>query len=591
MEALMDGLSSLDPTVRKHVEAWLSSDYDAATRQAVQDLITKNKQELIDAFYTDLAFGTGGMRALMGIGTNRLNIYTIRQATQGLANYILKSPHDVAKLAVAIGYDSRHHSKEFAQETARVFAGNGITVHIFPDIRPTPYTSFACRQLHCQAAVMITASHNPKEYNGYKVYWSDGGQVVPPHDTGIIAEVGKISGPKQVKLAPLNSPLIHLTDEKLDKAYLDAIYPLQLAKERNQKEGKKLKIAYTSLHGTGITLAPKALASWGFPSIEYEKKQIIPDGEFPTVKFPNPEYAETLKLGIDVLMQKECDLLIANDPDADRMGVVIRHHGKSVIMTGNQVASVCVDYICRHRPNLTAKDAFVTTIVSTELIGKIARSAKATCFEVLTGFKYIGEKIHEWETGKGDYHFLFGAEESYGYLVGTVARDKDAILGSCFLAEIALAAKLEGKTLIDFLRKIFETFGVHSEGQASISFPPGQAGTQKMTAMMKTLRDHPPKQINGKNILVIEDYSKRTRRDLTKNTVEPLTLPVSDVLLFQLDGGQRLIVRPSGTEPKVKLYGSVALPPKPKNLDDDIRKADEALKQLLAAGEKDLKGS
>ncbi len=585
----MQNLPDLDPSIKARIQSWLHGQYDEVTKKRIQELLQTDPKELIDSFYRDLDFGTGGLRALMGVGTNRINIYTIRQATQGVANYLLKM-NGASSCSVAIGFDSRHHSKEFAQETARVFAGNGISVFLFPEIRPTPYTSFACRYLKCQAAVMITASHNPKEYNGYKVYWSDGAQVVPPHDAGIIAEVEKISSLKEIKLATVDSPLIHSTDERLDNAYLSAIYPLQMAKERNQSQGKNLKIAYTSLHGTGITLAPKALSSWGFSTIDYVKEQIIPDGNFPTVKFPNPEYPEALKLGIDLLNAKQSDVLLANDPDADRLGVVVRHRGMPVILTGNEVASICVDYLCSS-DRLGPKDAFVTTIVSTELIGKIAKRAKTTYFEVLTGFKYIGQKIHEWETGQGNYHFIFGAEESYGYLLGTVARDKDAIVSSCLVAEIALAAKVEGKTLVDRLNTIYETFGVHREAQKSLSFPPTKEGMEKMASTMHHLRAQTPERINGKRVLLLEDYLDRKRHDFSNKTIQPLTLPISDVLLFRLEDGSRLVVRPSGTEPKVKLYASVSLPPKKGSIDADIEQCDEMLKQLLTSAENDLSTS
>ncbi len=578
-----------DPPTQKNIRAWLDGAYDQETKNTILELIDRDPKNLIDAFYTDLSFGTAGMRGLMGIGTNRLNIYTIRKATQGLASYLLQSSDCTP--SVLIGFDSRHHSQEFAEETARVLAGNGIHVYLLKELRPVPYVSFACRYKHCQAAVMITASHNPAEYNGYKVYWSDGAQVVPPHDTGIIREVELIHDLSQVRLARLDDRSIEYIDETLDLAYLNAIRPLQLQPEENKKNGPDLKIAYTSLHGTGITLAPKALKDWGFTQILFVEKQIVPDGNFPTVQFPNPEYKEALQLGIDLLNRSQSDILLATDPDADRLGVVVMHHGKPTILSGNEVASICVDYLChklqtldRLKPN----SAFVTTIVSTELIRTIVLKAQATCFEVLTGFKYIGEKIHEWESGKGDYHFIFGAEESYGYLLGTAARDKDAIVSSCLIAEIALFAKLNNQTLVDLLEKIYRNYGVFREEQLSVNFTPGKEGTEQIHQLMQHLRAHPPKQLSGQTVLLLEDYLHRKRYYPLENKEEPLTLPQSDVLLFRLHDGSRLVIRPSGTEPKLKLYGSVHQPMSG-DLPSTIAQCDQQLQQLLANAATELK--
>jgi len=582
-------MPSLPPEIQKRVDAWLTGPYDKKTKDEIHHLLAKDPQTLIDAFFSDLDFGTGGMRGLMGVGTNRLNIYTIRRATQGLANYLKKMVPSLPK--VMIGYDSRHHSKEFAEESARVLAGNEIEVFLLKELRPTPFISFATRYKKCSAGIMITASHNPAVYNGYKVYWSDGAQVVPPHDTGIIAEVEAIKDESTIKLAPLVHPLITLVDGEIDNAYLSAIRPLQIRKSEDHRDGAKLSIAYTSLHGTGITLAPKALNDWGFTNIHYVEQQIKPDGDFPTVKFPNPEYKEALQMGIDLMKKVKADILLANDPDADRLGVVVLHRGEPVILTGNQVASICVEFLCKHLQQsgkLKPTSAFITTIVSTELIGQIAKEWKAACFDVLTGFKYIGEMIHNWETHNNPYTFIFGAEESYGYLFGShVSRDKDAIISSCLLAEIALFAKSQGKTLVDYLEEIYKKYGVFREEQKSISFAPGKEGLDKMHALMQNLRSHKPETICGKKVIVLEDYLERKRHFLKEKRSEPLTLPKSDVLLFRLEDKSRLVIRPSGTEPKVKLYGSVT-----KQKPDDIRTAiaecDKRLQALLEDSARDL---
>lgn len=552
------------PDVKKRINAWLEGAYDKQTKEEIRSLLQKDPQSLIDAFYTDLAFGTGGMRGLMGVGTNRLNIYTIQMATQGLCNYLIKKKH-AGSLSAVVGFDSRHNSQEFAWQTARVLAGNGIKVHLLAELRPTPFISFVCRIKKADIAVMITASHNPKEYNGYKVYWSDGAQVVYPHDSGIVQEANEIKSIEQIHLASKDSPLIDILHEELDQSYLDAIRPLQHFPKENLEKGYGLKIAYTPLHGTGITLTPKALEDWGFTTVEKVESQSIPDGDFPTVAFPNPEYKDALQLGIDLLLRNHCDILIANDPDADRMGVVVLHQEKPVILNGNQVASICTDFLCKvltEQGKMPANGAFVTTIVSSELIKEIASSYHKNCFEVLTGFKYIGEKIHQWETSqKPTFEFIFGAEESYGYLLGTHARDKDAIVCSCLIAEIALHAKLQGKTLIDLLNGIYKKYGVFQEKQASINFNPGKEGMENMHGMMQQLRNYPPQEIASSKVLFIEDYQLSVRQHFDSSEMEILNLPKSDVLLFRLSDKTRIVIRPSGTEPKLKIYASVRCPP------------------------------
>jgi phosphoglucomutase/phosphomannomutase len=568
----------MTPDIQKRVDYWLQGPFDPATKAAVRALAEK---DLVDAFFTDLSFGTGGMRGIMGPGTTRMNIYTIRLATQGLANYLRKT--DSGKLSVVIGYDSRHHSQEFAKEAAMVLAANGIHVYLLDELRPTPYISFACRFKKASAAINITASHNPKEYNGYKVYWSDGAQVVHPHDAGIVQEAEKLKDLSAVRLANPDDPHIEaVSTASIDPEYLKAIAPLQHFPQENKKSGSSLKIVYTSLHGTGITIVPRALKEWGFSTIHLVDKQVTIDGDFPTVAFPNPEYRETLKLGIELLEKTGSDIVLATDPDADRIGTVVRHQGKSALINGNEMAAICADYLCEVLHPIPPKAAFVTTIVTTELLKKIAQANAMTCIEVLTGFKYIGEKIHLWETSKDGYQFLFGAEESYGYLLGTHSRDKDAIIASCLIAEIALHAKLQGQTLVDRLHKIYQKYGVFREKQISINFQPGKEGMDKMGTFMNRLRSSPPKTIGGQTVVYLEDYEKRVKTDMATKKTQPLTLPQSDVLLFRLSDESRLVVRPSGTEPKIKIYGGVSTSTF-KTIADAIQECDAKLEKHLNA--------
>lgn len=533
---------SLPSEVKQRVAAWLKEPYDAETQKEVRLLQEKDPTALIDAFYTTIAFGTGGMRSLMGVGTNRLNKYTIQGATQGLANYILSRKIKTPK--VFISYDSRNNSRFFAEETARVLAGNGIEVFITKHLRPTPFVSFGCRYHGCTAAVMITASHNLPEYNGYKVYWSDGAQVVPPHDIGIIAEVQKIQDPSQVKLTQFKDRLINEVESENDEAYFKALMPLQNHPDINQRYGRKLKIIYSPLHGCGITTLPEGIKRWGFTSLSLVEAQKTPDGNFPSAHSPNPEQEQTLDLGIQQLMHEKGDLFLASDPDADRLGVVIRHNETPVILNGNQIASLCLFYLCNTK-SLPENSAAVTTIVTTELFKTIAKSYGVTPFEVLTGFKYIGEKIHQWE-GSKEFSFLFGAEESLGFLYGTHSRDKDATAAACLIAEMALQLKLQNKTLVDLLSELYKKYGPFLEGQLSVKFPAGKEGRETMDKLMKNLRANPPAEIAGQKVIDIEDY-------LTGKTHTPL--PKSNVLLFRLEDQSKFIIRPSGTEPKIKVYG------------------------------------
>jgi phosphoglucomutase/phosphomannomutase len=537
----------------------LDGPYDAETKQQIRSLQEKDPSALLDAFYTRLAFGTGGLRGIMGPGTNRMNSYTVGMATQGLASYILKQTRSGS---VLIGFDSRHNSPLFAEIAARVLAGNGIRAFLLKELRPTPYISWGLRHKGCTAGIMITASHNPAEYNGYKAYWSDGGQVVPPHDTGIMQEVERVTRWEHVKLADASDPLIVRIGDEMDADYLAAIRQMRTSPAEDAQSGGALQIVYTSLHGCGITLVPRALAQWGFSSLRLVQEQVVPDGDFPTVKVPNPEYKEALQMGIDLLQSTRSDILIATDPDSDRMAVAAAHHGAAVILTGNEIAALCVHYLCDvllRRKALPARGAFVTTIVSSDLIKVIAESYGQHCFEVLTGFKYIGQKIHEWERSTDGFQFLFGAEESYGYLLGTHARDKDAVVSACLIAEIALAAKKEGATLIDRLHALYATYGIFQERQLSLSFDPGKKGMEQMQTLMTRLRASPPESLAGQTVISLEDYEKGEKTDRATGAKTALSLPQSDVLLFRLAEGGKVVVRPSGTEPKIKIYAGVRL--------------------------------
>lgn len=551
----------LDPIAERNVKRWLEQDYDSATKEEIRRLLKSEASELNDAFYTDLAFGTGGMRGLTGVGTNRMNRYTVARATQGLANYLKKQP--IPSPSVLIGYDSRKSSREFAEIAARVLAGNEIEVFIYSEIRPTPLVSFGCRWKKCLAAIMITASHNPPAYNGYKVYWSDGGQVLPPHDKGIIEQVTLIDKLSEIHLAEIDSPYIQWLHDEVDTAYLETIKPLCLYPKEIKEMGGALKILYTSLHGTGITMIPKAMANWGFSSLAFVEKQIVPDGSFPYAPIPNPEDPRALEMGIKEMLEKHADILIATDPDADRVGVVCLHKGNPVILTGNQIASICLYHILRRRKaldNLPENAAVIKSIATTELFKAIANSFGVSSFDVLTGFKYVAERIREWEEEGNPYDYLFGGEESFGYLWGDAVRDKDAISASLLIAETALIQKLEGKTLIDLAEEVYRKFGLYFESLKSIEFPETKAGKEKMAHALDTLRNNPPKTLGGLKVIRFEDYLKGTSYNYLTEQTTPLTLAASNVLLFWLEDHSKVMVRPSGTEPKVKFYCGVTSP-------------------------------
>lgn len=541
--------------VETTINEWLHPPYDEDTIAAVKHLSDTDQETLFDAFNGTIAFGTGGMRGIMGVGTNRLNRYTIGNATQGLAQYILKQ---CSSPSVFISYDSRNHSALFAEETAQVLAGNGIRTFLTCSMHPTPFVSFGCRFYQCSAAVMITASHNPPIYNGYKVYWDDGAQVVYPHDQGIMKEVKNITQPDQVKRSSKKDSLISRVGEEVDHAYLSSMDDLQNYPKDNSSLGSTLHLIYSPLHGTGITTLPEALKRWGFSSLSLVNAQKAPDPLFSTVTSPNPEQKEALKLGIAQLNTEKGDLFFATDPDGDRIGVVVMHKNQAKILTGNQVAVICLYYLCNtltQMGKMPNNAAFVTTIVTTELFKTITDFFRKPCFEVLTGFKYIGEKIHKWEQDPQGYHFIFGAEESLGYLYGTQVRDKDATISACLLAEAALQQKKQNQTLIDLLYEIYTQFGLFKEKQLSIPFTIKEA--KKITTSMANLRAHPPKNIAGEDILCTQDFLIGKEKQHRSGEEKKIYLPTSDVLAFKLANGSKYVIRPSGTEPKIKLYGMV----------------------------------
>lgn len=579
--SLDKSIDKLDVDTQKNVREWLEGKYDEEVKNEIRRLLKDDPKKITDAFYTKLSFGTGGLRGIMGIGSNRMNIYTIRSATQGLANYIRKTPGHGTP-AVVIGFDSRHDSKLFAEEAAKVLAGNDIRVYLFSDLRPTPLISFTCRYKKCRGAIMITASHNPPQYNGYKVYWDYGGQVVSPHDQGIIEEVKKVHSLDDIKMADLNHGLISQIKNEMDQAYLEAISNLQLYPDANQMHGEEIKIVYTSLHGTGITLVPHTLAMWGFTNVVYVDEQVIPDGDFPTARSPNPEEQAALKLGIEKLIDTKGDLLLATDPDGDRLGVVVNHQGKMVILDGNEIACICLEHICKAlkaQKRMPENSAFIKTIVTTELFAEIVRKYQASCFEVLTGFKYIAELMEEWAQHK-NFHFIFGAEESFGYLYGDLCRDKDAVISSALIAEAGLHYKLEKKTLVDFLHDIYRKYGVYRNHMLSVQYPETKEGHEQMRRVLERFRDNPPKSILGTSVVSLEDYLSSKRTYFPSGKTEPISLPKSDALQLHLHDETIITVRPSGTEPKVKLYCGVVSSNTAK-LDEAIEHCDTLCKDYL----------
>lgn len=544
----------MDAVIQERVNTWANGNYDQATKEAIANMQANNQDELADAFYKSLEFGTGGLRGIMGVGTNRINKYTIGMATQGFANY-LKKTYPAETIKMAIGHDSRNNSRFFAETTANVFAANGIKVYLFEALRPTPELSFAIRHLGCKGGVVCTASHNPKEYNGYKAYWNDGGQLVPPHDKNVIKEVEAVTSIDDVKWTG-GEMNISIMGKEMDDAYLKmvkglSVYPEVIAKQHD------LKIVYTPIHGTGITLVPQVLKDFGFTNVTVVEEQSVPDGNFPTVIYPNPEESETMSIGLSKAKALDADILLGTDPDADRVGIGVKNHkGEWVLMNGNQTAVLAFAYMLEARkakgiaqPN----DMVITTIVTTEMINALAAANDVACYNVLTGFKWIAELIKEKEQQE---NYVIGGEESFGLMIGDQIRDKDAISAVALMCEMAAYAKEQGKTLFEKMIELYQQYGFYYENLISIT-KKGMNGQKEIADMMDGFRNNPPATIDGAQVVQLLDYELQKGSNPSTGETWSILLPKSNVLQFITADGSKISARPSGTEPKIKFYFSV----------------------------------
>lgn len=544
----------METAIQEKVSIWLGEEFDQATREEIKRLQETNPQELADAFYKSLEFGTGGLRGLMGVGTNRMNKYTVGMATQGYANYLKQSfPNEQVKVAIA--HDSRNNSRFFAETVANVFGANGIKVFLFESLRPTPELSFSIRHLGCQGGVVCTASHNPKEYNGYKAYWNDGGQLVPPHDKKVIREVEKIGSVSEVKWSG-GEANISLVGKEIDEAYIAmvkslSVYPDVIAKQHD------LKIVYTPIHGTGIKLVPTVLKEFGFTNVHIVEGQMEPDGNFPTVVYPNPEESEAMSMGLKMAQSLDADILLGTDPDADRVGIGIKDNkGNWVLMNGNQTAVLAFNYMIEARKAkgiAQANDMVIKTIVTTEMINRIAQKNQIACYDVLTGFKWIAELIKEKE---GKENYVIGGEESFGLMIGDQLRDKDAVSAVALLCEMAAYEKSKGRSLFQKLLDLYVEYGFFKEHLISIT-KKGMDGQQQIADMMERFRNNPPALLGGSPVVQLLDYELRKGKNLQTGESWEITLPKSNVLQFILEDGSKISARPSGTEPKIKFYFSV----------------------------------
>jgi phosphoglucomutase len=543
----------MDINIQHKIDGWLSGNYGQSVKDAITQLQKDNPDELADAFYKNLEFGTGGLRGLMGIGTNRMNKYTVGMATQGYANYLKKC--FAGEVKVAIAHDCRNNSRFFAETTANVFAANGIKVFLFEALRPTPELSFAIRSLGCKGGVVCTASHNPKEYNGYKAYWDDGAQMVTPHDENVIIEVDKINTVDDVKWSG-GEANITIIGKDMDTAYLSmvkglSVYPEVCAAQHN------LKIVYTPIHGTGITLVPQVLAEFGFDNVHIVEEQSTPDGNFPTVVYPNPEEKEAMSMGLEKARQLDADILLGTDPDSDRVGIGVKNtKGEWVLMNGNQTAVLAFNYMIEARKTKginQPNDMVVKTIVTTDMIDGIAKASNIACYNVLTGFKWIASLIKEKE---GKENYIIGGEESFGLMVGDKVRDKDAISAVALLCEMAAYEKSKGRSLYAKMIDLYVQFGLYKENLVSIT-KKGMNGAKEIADMMEGYRSNPPATIDGVAVADLLDYELQVGKNLQTGETYPINLPKSNVLQFLLNDGTKISARPSGTEPKIKFYFSV----------------------------------
>ncbi len=580
------GNSNVPETVLQKAQAWLDGNYDEETKAAVRAMLeNEDKTELIDSFYKDLEFGTGGLRGIMGAGSNRMNKYTVGGATQGLANYLKKNFADLDQIGVVIGYDCRNNSPEFANIVADIFSANGIKAYIFDELRPTPEISYAIRKLGCQSGVIITASHNPKEYNGYKAYWDDGGQVTPPHDKNIIDEVKAISSVDDIKFVR-DPELVEVLGEEMDKMYLDEVAKL-LQDPEVVARNKDLKIVYTPIHGTGVRLIPMALKNIGFTNIINVPEQDVVSGEFPTVVSPNPEEPAAMEMALNKGRETDADIVMASDPDADRLGIAIKDlSDEYVLLNGNITALILTWYMLKkweEKGRLTGKEFIVKTIVTSEVLKDVAVKYGVDYYDVLTGFKWIAKVIRENE---GVKKYICGGEESYGFLPGDHVRDKDAVASIAIAAEVAAWAKDEGKSLYEVIQDIYLEYGFSKEKMVYI-VRKGKTGAEEIEQIMRDFRNDPPQQLAGHKVAVLKDYSVLEAKDLHTGDVTNIDLPAtSNVLQFILEDNSKVTVRPSGTEPKIKFYMEVKVPFEKKEDWDKVNKlADEKIEQIA----KDLK--
>ena len=569
----------MDSTIQQKVDQWLLGNYDENTKNEIRTLQSDNPNELADSFYQNLEFGTGGLRGIMGVGTNRMNKYTVGMATQGYANYLKQSTDGEVKVAIA--HDSRNNSRFFAETTANVFAANGIKVFLFESLRPTPELSFAIRTLGCQGGVVCTASHNPKEYNGYKAYWNDGGQLVPPHDKNVIREVEKIHSVDDVKWSG-GEANITIKGKDIDEKYIEMVKGLSVYPEVIEKHSD-LKIVYTPIHGTGITLVPQVLERFGFKNVHIVEEQKTPDGNFPTVSYPNPEEKDTMSIGLQKAKELDADILLGTDPDADRVGIGIKNNkGEWVLMNGNQTAVLAFNYLLEARKEKginQPNDMIITTIVTTGMADDLAKGNGVTCYRVLTGFKWIAEMIRLKE---GKENYVIGGEESFGLMIGDKIRDKDAISAVALLCEMAAYEKDKGKTLFDKLLELYVKYGIYKEDLISIT-KKGMDGQQQIAAMMQGFRENPPKEISGVKVVSVLDYDNSTATNVQTGETSAISLPKSNVLQFITEYGSLISARPSGTEPKIKFYFSVKEKLESPEMFDEVNaKLDAKIKGIIS---------